>query len=133
MEYSCPSDAYKMFIPKTSIGKFLPRLNAINIANNLLKENNPNINKFVTKFEKSDSDWFTECWVNPNVGIGDHSMLPNNEAMLLISNKKSYHKLIIDYTKPANTLLEYEWEGVYTFKCEDDIRSVQNYYSNLSF
>ena len=101
----------------TPDGKF-PRLTAESGASDFTIGSYPNFNRFI---QRNNDGWCQSAWVNPAVGIGDHSKLTGADDVIFKDggSNKFYHVLFPSRTSAAGAAITsgmtYEWEGVYSW------------------
>ena len=100
----------------TPDGKF-PRLTAESSASSFTKGEYPNFNRFI---QKNPDGWCQSAWVDPSVGIGDHSLILDRINIFQDGGaNKFYHRLI--YSQTITEGMTYEWEGIYRWEKDNGI------------
>lgn len=69
----------------------------------------PSFNRFI---QKDPQGWCQSAWVNPAIGIGDHSEIGTSDDIFLDGgSNKMYHQLIRNKSITAGMV--YQWGGIY--------------------
>ena len=80
--------------------------------------------------QRIPSGWIQSMWLNPYVGIGDHSLLADTDSIFVDggNSTKMYHKLISSGTAITSGFA-YEWEGVYKWEFDNGPAPATDFYA----
>lgn len=95
----------EMFIPQTIISDFVKKGNCT-IEKSDANKANCLIQRATNKM------WYESAFLYPNIGIGNHSSLSDNDPIILQSGTKMYHVLLKNIDINNN---KYNWAGIYSW------------------